>query len=56
MTRRWPALLIAATAVATPLLLTTCKDDDPSKPTITLVEPSIDPDVSVGTLSTVSGG
>jgi len=55
MTRRWPALVVAATALATPLLVTACKDDDPSKPTITLVEPTIDPDVSVGTLSTVSG-
>ncbi len=48
-------MVAAATAVVTPLLLASCKDDDPSKPTITLVEPTVDPDVSVGTLSTVSG-
>jgi hypothetical protein len=54
MTRRWPALVVAATAVATPLLLTSCRDDkDPSTPTISLVEPTLDPNVSVGTLSTV---
>jgi hypothetical protein len=55
MIRRWPVMLLAATAVATPLLVTSCKDDDPSKPTITLVEPSLDPAVSVGTLPSVSG-
>jgi hypothetical protein len=53
MTRRWPALVVADTAV-TPLLLTSCRDDkDPSTPTISLVEPTVDPNVSVGTLSTV---
>jgi len=55
MIRPWPAAVLAATAVATPLLLTACKDDDPSKPTITLVEPTIDPNLSVGTLPPVSG-
>jgi len=55
MIRRWPATLLAAAAVATPLLVASCKDDDPSTPTITLVEPTVDPDVSVGTLPPVSG-
>jgi hypothetical protein len=52
MIRRWPALLLATTSVATPLLFTGCRDDDePSTPTITLVEPSVDPNVSTGTIS-----
>ena len=54
MIRRWPAFVVAATAVATPLLVTSCKDDDPSTPTITLVEPTIDPDVSVPSLPPVT--
>ena len=51
MTRRWPALVVAALATVTPmLLLTSCHDDrDPTKPTITLVEPTLDPDVPIGT-------
>jgi hypothetical protein len=56
MIRRWPALVVAATAVATPMLLTVCRDDkNPSTPTISLVEPTIDPDLSVVSLPPVSG-
>jgi hypothetical protein len=54
MIRRWPAFVVAAAAMATPLLVTSCKDDDPTKPTITLVEPTIDPDVSVPSLPPVT--
>jgi hypothetical protein len=55
MIRPWPAVVLAVSAVATPLLLTACRDNEPSKPTITLVEPTIDPNVSVGTVPRVSG-
>ena len=56
MIRRWPVFVVAATAVATPLLLTSCKDDeDPSTPSISLVEPTIDPNLSVGTLPADGG-
>jgi hypothetical protein len=54
MIRRWPAFVVAAAAMATPLLVTSCKDDDPTKPTITLVEPTIDPVLSVPSLPPVT--
>lgn len=50
MTRRWAALVVVAAVAATPLLIS-CNDTDPTKPTITLVEPTLDPDVSVGTIA-----
>jgi hypothetical protein len=38
------------------MLLTACRDDkEPSTPTISLVEPTIDPDLSVVSLPPVSG-
>jgi hypothetical protein len=50
MSRRSPALVLAAAIAAAPLLLlTACSDDDPSKPTITLKEETINPNVTVPT-------
>jgi hypothetical protein len=50
MTRRWPAIVVlTAVATATPLLLTSCNDDkDPTAPTMTLKQETINPNVSVG--------
>jgi hypothetical protein len=42
MTRRWLAVVVAA-FVATPLLLTSCNNDEPTQPTITLFEPTVVP-------------
>jgi hypothetical protein len=50
MNRRWPALAVVVAVAATPLL-TACNDDEPSQPTITLDQSTIDPDVSVGTIA-----
>jgi len=48
MTRRWPVLAIAAaTALAASPLLVSCRDDEPTKPTITLHEETPNPNVSV---------
>jgi hypothetical protein len=50
MTRRWPALaVVTVVAVALSPLLVACRDDEPTQPTITLHEETINPKVSVPT-------
>jgi hypothetical protein len=48
--RRWPVLAaVTATAIAVSPVLVSCRDDEPTKPTVTLHEETINPNVSVPT-------